>query len=169
MLSQLGHEDRITDYSPIGYAELQFGSPGFDLPVGCLMRSRPVTFLEYHTSDDSLELITPTSLAESVGQILQILDVLEHNRAYRNLRPDGEPMLGRYDLYRAYGQPDDRGQLQTAILWTLNLSDGRHSLLDIVERAGLPFALLHRAAELLSSHQLIEPMEISPAAEPPAP
>jgi aminopeptidase-like protein len=42
-----------------------------------------------------------------------------------------------------------------AMLWVLNLSDGSHSLLDIAERAGLPFASIHRAADLLAAHGLL--------------
>ncbi len=36
-----------------------------------------------------------------------------------------------------------------ALLWVLNLSDGRHSLLDIADRAGMPFALVRHAADAL--------------------
>jgi aminopeptidase-like protein len=44
-----------------------------------------------------------------------------------------------------------------AMLWVLNLSDGAHSLLDIAERAELPFALILRTAELLRKNGLLEP------------
>jgi len=47
--------------------------------------------------------------------------------------------------------PDTR-----ALLWTLNLSDGRHSLLDIAERSGLGFPAVKRAAAALAAHGLLE-------------
>lgn len=43
-----------------------------------------------------------------------------------------------------------------AILWVLNLSDGRHSLLDIAERSGLRFRQIALAADALSEHGLLE-------------
>ena len=42
-----------------------------------------------------------------------------------------------------------------AMLWILNLSDGDHSLLDIAERANLPFAVIQRTAKTLEEHGLL--------------
>jgi aminopeptidase-like protein len=44
------------------------------------------------------------------------------------------------------------------MLWILNLSDGEHSLLDIAERAKLPFAVVKRTADLLAKHDLLRPV-----------
>ena len=33
------------------------------------------------------------------------------------------------------------------LLWVLNLADGRHTLLDMAERAGQPFAAVRAAAD----------------------
>jgi len=41
------------------------------------------------------------------------------------------------------------------MLWVLALSDGQHDLLAMAERAGLSFALLRQAADLLAAHQLL--------------
>jgi aminopeptidase-like protein len=54
------------------------------------------------------------------------------------------------------GEPD-LADLELAMLWVLALADGRHSLLDVAERAGLAFARVRRAAELLHAHGLLEP------------
>jgi aminopeptidase-like protein len=45
-----------------------------------------------------------------------------------------------------------------AMLWILNLSDGEHSLLDIAERADLPFKIVRQTAEVLRDHTLLEPI-----------
>jgi aminopeptidase-like protein len=110
--------------------------------VGCLMRSVWGTFPEYHTSADNLDFIQPVQLAGSLQICAGIIDVLEENRRYRNLSPYGEPQLGRRNLYGSIGDNNAR-------LWVLNLSDGDHSLLDIAERSGVPFAVISEAAELL--------------------
>jgi aminopeptidase-like protein len=143
-----GEGERVLDFVPWGWDERQFNSPGFDLPVGCLTRSLEGEFPEYHSSADDLDLISAERLEQSLTAALAILDVLEHDRTYRNLSPRGEPQLGRRGLYRAVGGPDP-GVEQLALLWVLNQSDGSRSLLDVAERSGLPFAAIREAAERL--------------------
>ena len=144
----------ILDFSLYGYDERQYCSPGFNLPIGCLMRSVWGTFPEYHTSADNLDFIRPSQLAESLHVCAAILDVLEHNRRYRNQSPYGEPQLGRRNLYRSMGG-EAVGVDISARLCVLNLSDGEYSLLDIAERSGLPFSAISDAAELLCQHGLL--------------
>jgi aminopeptidase-like protein len=147
----LRHQDKraeILEFSPYGYDERQYCSPGFNLPVGCLMRSVWGSFPEYHTSADNLDFILPGKLSESLYVCAAIVNVLEKNRRYRNLKPYCEPQLGKRNLYRATGG-ELIDQEINARLWVLNLSDGEHSLLDIAERSGLPFLLISNAAELL--------------------
>jgi aminopeptidase-like protein len=86
---------------------------------------------------------------------LQVLRILESNARFQNQNPCCEPQLGRRGLYRSLGGLPDAGQLEMAMLWVLNLSDGQHSLLDIAERSQLPFELVHRATEGLVEHELL--------------
>ena len=162
VLSHTPGSPEILDFSPYGYDERQYCSPGFNLPVGCLMRSVWGTFPEYHTSADNLDFIEPLKLAESLGVCAAVFDVLENNTRYRNLQPFCEPQLGRRGLYRSAGvnsMPDEIN----AGLWVLNQSDGQHTLLDIAERAGLPFATIREAADLLAAKELLEVVSENPA------
>ena len=154
VLRHCGGTSDIVEFSPYGYDERQYCSPGFNLPVGCLMRSVWGTFPEYHTSADNLDFIQPVQLAESVRVCAAILDVLENNRKYCNQNPYCEPQLGRRNLYRSTGGDGVDVEI-SARLWLLNLSDGEHSLLDIAERSNLPFAAVSDAAELLSKSGLL--------------
>ncbi|HEY7647173.1 MAG TPA: DUF4910 domain-containing protein [Hyphomicrobiales bacterium] len=147
----------IIDFFPYGYDERQFCSPGFDLPVGMFQRSRFGTFPEYHTSADDLDFIRPEHLAASFDMILAAVDVVENDARYVNLAPKCEPQLGRRGLYGAIGGDKDAAAKNMAMLWVLNLSDGEHSLLDIAERAGIPFAIIHATAKLLEDHDLLAP------------
>jgi aminopeptidase-like protein len=144
----------ILEFSPYGYDERQYCSPGFDLPVGCLMRSVWGTFPQYHTSADNLEFIRPQRLAESLRVCAAVVDVLENNRRYRNLSPYCEPQLGKRNLYRSTGG-EAIGMEINARLWVLNLSDGEHSLLDIATRSELPFPAISDAAEVLRDGGLL--------------
>jgi aminopeptidase-like protein len=145
----------ILEFSPYGYDERQYCSPGFNLPVGCLMRSVWGSFPEYHTAADDLNFIQPAQLAESLRVCTAVLDILEGNRRYRNVNPYCEPQLGRRGLYRSTGGEAIESEVN-AILWVLNLSDGEHSLLDIAERSGLSFSMVNQAAQSLCQNQLLE-------------
>lgn len=156
VLAQRGEPSQILEFSPYGYDERQYCSPGFNLPVGCLMRSVWGTFPEYHTSADNLEFIKPSQLAGSLHVCEGIINVLEHNRFYRNLSPYCEPQLGRRGMYRSTGGETIEPEIN-ARLWVLNLSDGEHSLLDIAERSSLSFFLIKEAADLLFQNGLLAP------------
>jgi aminopeptidase-like protein len=148
----------VDDFVPWGGDERQFCSPGFDLPVGALTRTPHGLFPEYHSSADDLDLITAESLGDSLAATLEILDVLEGDRVYASRNPYGEPQLGRRGLYRevSSGAPREEESFQRALLWVLNLADGGHSLLDVAERADLPFAVVADAAAALLDADLIE-------------
>ena len=157
VLSVLQHKGKtydVLDFSPYGYDERQFCSPAFDLPVGCLMRTPHGRFPQYHTSADDLDFVQSTALAESLSTCVAVLSVLESNGTYVNETAKCEPQLGRRGLYRALGGQDaDVGEL--AMLWVLNLSDGRHSLLDISDRSGCGFDAIKQAADALRDHHLL--------------
>ena len=145
---------QIEDFVPYGYDERQYCSPGFNLPVGCLMRSPWGRFPEYHTSADNLQFIQPLQLAGTLRVVIELMDVLENNKTYRNTMPYCEPQLGKRNLYRSTGG-SDIGVDNLAKLWLLNLSDGQHTVLDIAERSGIPFGVLREAADVLLAHDLL--------------
>jgi aminopeptidase-like protein len=154
VLSHCGEASEVLDFSPYGYDERQYCSPGFNLAVGCLMRSVWGTFPEYHTSADNLDFVRPEALARSLRLCTSIFDVLENNYRYRNLNPYCEPQLGKRNLYRTTGGGGIGAEIN-ACLWVLNLSDDEHSLLDIAERSGLPFSTIRKAAEVLHDSGLL--------------
>jgi aminopeptidase-like protein len=152
--AETGAAHQVIDFFPYGYDERQYNSPGFRIPVGSLMRGRHGQFPEYHTSADNLTFISPERMAESFEVLRQIVSVIDGNAAYRNLAPWGEPQLGKRGLYKAMGGTDIP-DLSLALLWVLNLSDGRHSLLDIAERAKMDFQTMRVAADMLLAHDLL--------------
>lgn len=160
----LKHEDagnRVLPFIPYGYDERQYCSPGFDLPVGCLMRSPNGTFPEYHTSADNLDFVRPEHLARSYAVLERIASVIEGDALLRSTVPYGEPQLGRRGLYAAIGGTGPGGTShgfdQMTLLWVLNLADGRHTLLDMAERAGQPFTAVRAAADAATAAGLLVP------------
>jgi aminopeptidase-like protein len=154
-LRHSGHNFEVLDFSPYGYDERQYCSPGINLPVGCFMRSQNGSYPQYHTSADDLTLVTPSSLGESLLQLLRVVQALEETGHYLNLNPKCEPQLGRRGLYRQMGGSADAAANEMAMLWVLNLSDGHHDLLDIAIRSGLPFEHISVAADALRKGDLL--------------
>jgi aminopeptidase-like protein len=148
-------EARVRDFSPYGYDERQFCSPGFDLPVGLLQRSPFGEFREYHTSADNLDFVRPEALADSLALIEQAISILEQDRRLRNTQPFCEPQLGRRGLYAALGGDAQAARRNLAMLWLLNQSDGTRSVLGIAERAGMPFRTLAAVADILEREGLL--------------
>jgi aminopeptidase-like protein len=176
-----GEEHEIEDFVPFGYDERQYGSPGFDLPVGSLTRTPWGRYPEYHTSADDLDLVTPEALAGSLATYLKVFAVLEaaatdsdslpaatsatrpgkpegSSPRYLNLSPRGEPQLGRRGLYRSIGGGEDGRDKELALLWVLNLGDGEHSLQDVAERSGMSLAAIHTAYDALLDAELVRPI-----------
>ncbi|MGE0700352.1 MAG: DUF4910 domain-containing protein [Hyphomicrobiaceae bacterium] len=149
VLRHAGPSARVLNFSPYGYDERQYGSPGFDLAVGSLQRSAWGTFPEYHTSADNLDFIAPEHLEGSLRLVAAILDVIEGDDRPVSTMPYGEPQLGRRGLYDGHDGRPLPEEVRMALLWVLNLADGQHSLVDMAERSGLAFGAVRRAADRL--------------------
>jgi aminopeptidase-like protein len=150
VLKQHAADARLQEFSPYGYDERQYCSPGFNLPVGRLSRSPYGEYPEYHTSADDLSFVRRESLVDSFSVLVEILDLLEGNAFYTNQLPFCEPQLGKRGLY------DQIGANQLAMLWVLNLSDSRHSLLDIAQKSGIDFSSIREAAVALQNFNLLK-------------
>jgi aminopeptidase-like protein len=153
----------VLDFSPYGYDERQFCSPGFNLPVGCFQRSQWGTFPEYHTSADNMDFIRPEHLETSLAMLLEAVEIAEGDWTPVNRFPMGEPQLGRRGLYSAIGGNKSAGLSTMAMLWVLNLADGECSLLSMAERSGLSFQELAGTAALLREHGMLA----DPSGRPP--
>lgn len=147
----------LLEFSPWGYDERQFCSPGINLPMGRLTRTPNGEFDEYHTSGDSPDYLSAASLGQAWLACLKIFEAIEGDRRYTNLSPKGEPQLGPRGLYRTtgghYTSVPDR---QMALLWMLNQSDARTSVVEIAEKSGLAAGhLVSAAAELVEAGLLV--------------
>lgn len=149
VMQSTGTPHELRAFAPYGYDQRQYCSPGFNLPMGCLMRTPNGEYPEYHTSGDNLEVLQPRALAESVRAILEVVGVLEDNRTYVAAVQHGEPQLGRRGLY-------DKAQ-EFGLFWLLNFSDGAHSVLDIAEKSKVPFHKLAAGVRMLEAVDLLRP------------
>jgi len=154
VLRELDPQSRVIDFEPYGYDERQLCSPGFNLPVGRLNRSVNDGYPQYHSSADDLTLISASAMGRSLAACKAIAEVIESNRRYVNLLPKGEPRLGKRGLYGSMGG-NSPADMEMAMLWVLNQSDGGHSLLDISQRSRVNFETIRTAAQALQGAGLL--------------
>lgn len=155
VLTQTEIDFTIEDFFPNGSDERQYCSPGFNLPVGSLMRTRYGKYKEYHTSDDNKSFISFDAMQKSVEKYVEVIDVIEKNRIYTNQFPFCEPQLGKRGLYPTLGSQKDDQEYVNATLCLLNLADGTNDLIAISKRSKINFNLLNQVAEKLLIHDLI--------------
>jgi len=154
VLARSGLDHRVTPFLPAkGSDERQFGSPGFNLPVGLLSRSVPGEFRSYHTSGDTPELVTADGHAGSLKAAYEMIETLESNSIrYKRIDPHCEPMLTNKRLIQSVSIRNRPGYDMTAdplvaLRWVLNYCDGEHGLLDIAELSDVPMPALASAAQ----------------------
>lgn len=156
VLNEADEPHAISDFVPYGYDERQYCSPGFNLPVGVLMRTPNGQYPEYHTSADNLDLLKPEALEHSLNTLRKIVNTLEHNARYTNLNPHCEPQLGKRGLYATTGGLAKPPGYEMALLWVLNYSDREHDLLEISRRSKIPFDTIATAARMLCEAGLLK-------------
>lgn len=150
------YEPKIIPFNPgDGSDERQYCSPGFNLPVGSLMRTKYGEFKEYHTSLDNKEFISFEKLEESVNTYYEIVQAFEKEPLYKNIAPYGEPQLGRRGLYRSLSTNNYLEKDLEAIFWMLNLADGTHDLEWIAEKSGIDLVTITKVAEELRNVGLL--------------
>jgi len=146
---------KVMPFFPNGSDERQYNSPGFKLPVGSLMRSPYNHYPEYHTSLDNKDVISFVHLAESVELCAEIALNLDRNVAWVSNIQQCEPFLSKYGVFPTSHSVRSIDDWKMAVLWLMNLSDGKNDLLDIAKKSGIPFALLHQTALKLEQAGLV--------------
>ncbi len=136
-----------------GSDERQYCSPGVDLPVATIMRSKYHEYAEYHTSLDDLSFISPAGLGGGFEALRRCLMCLENNATYK-MNVLCEPQLGKRGLYpdtSVKGSANEVNAMMDLIAYT----DGREDLLTTAETIGQPLWELVPIAEKLINTSLM--------------
>jgi aminopeptidase-like protein len=153
------HAPGFKDYSYLerGSDERQYCSPGIDLPVVSVMRSKYDEYPEYHTSLDDLGLISPAGLGGAFEMMRRCLELHERNSCYRSTVLC-EPQLGKRKMYPALSTRTSGLEMMT-ILNVLAYADGRHDVIDLAQRIGKPVSLCLSVLEALKEAGLVQAVE----------
>jgi len=142
-----------------GSDERQYCSPGVDLPIASIMRTKYGIYPEYHTSLDNLDIISPEGLFGSFEVISRSLEIIENNCIPKMLLPC-EPQLGKYGLYPLISTKETKSIVKK-MMDVIAYSDGKLTLLEISEIINVPFFECFEVIETLVEKGLMETSEIS--------
>lgn len=137
-----------------GSDERQYCSPGINLPVCSVIRSKYATYPEYHTSSDDLSLISPQGLQGGYDAVRKCLELLEQNYIYETTVP-GEPQLGKRGLYPTLSTTQNKNQVRHMMDF-LAYIDGVQDLIGIAENIGVNASLLIPIAAQMLEHGLVK-------------
>jgi aminopeptidase-like protein len=159
--SRPGKKFRYSYLDGRGSDERHYSSPGADLPMVTLCRSKFGTYPEYHTSLDDFSVVTENGLLGGFEYVKECIELIEKNRIYKSVYI-GEPNLGKRGLYQTITKEKGLGQT----LWdrknVLAYANGQNDLFDLSKITGRPTKKLIPVIDELVEYGLLRaslPME----------
>lgn len=136
VLKNMHPEYKTYSFLERGSDERQYCSPGVDLPVCSIMRTKYASYPEYHTSLDNLNIISPEGLYGGYEVIQKAIECIESNETLHTTCIC-EPQLGKYGLYPTISKKNNAIELWN-VLNILAYSNGKRDLLEIAEIIDVP-------------------------------
>lgn len=141
-----------------GSDERQYCSPGIDLPIASILRTKYGEYPEYHTSLDNLEdVVTAEGLDGGYWAIRKALEIIERNKKFK-VTVFCEPQMGKRGLYPTLSTKKS-GEEVRLMMDFISLCDGITSLLNIAELLNVPTWDLYDLVDKLLVHELIIAVE----------
>jgi len=158
VLRWIDSDFKVYSWLDRGSDERQYCSPGIDLPIASIMRTKYGIYPEYHTSLDNLEnVVTPKGLDGGYWAIRRAIEAIERNKKYK-ITAFCEPQMGKRGLYPTLSTKKSSKKVKLMMDF-ISLCDGGSTLLEIADRLNVPIWELYELAEKLESHSLISANE----------
>jgi aminopeptidase-like protein len=140
----------LRDWVPYGSDERQYAAPGVRLPAGAFTRTPAGEFRQYHTSLDTLDVLSADALLESAQTLYRFVQVWERDLTWVNTFR-GEPCVSRHEISYPSHFDDMGDESKYLVKKVMHELDGEHSVLDIARKWDAPFdrveAIVGRFAE----------------------
>lgn len=118
-------------YLERGSDERQYCSPGVDLPICSVTRTKYGDYPQYHTSGDDLNFVSQEGLEGSFEVYKKIINLLENNKKW-NVKVPCEPQMGKRGLYPTTSTKDSKKQIYL-MMNVLTYLDGTNDVIDICD------------------------------------
>jgi aminopeptidase-like protein len=142
-------------YLDRGSDERQYCSPGVDLPIATVMRTKYAEYIEYHTSLDDLDYISPEGLFGAYKVLSECIECIECNKTYK-ITTLCEPQMGKRDLYSTLGATSDNRKVDVKIMMNiLAYSDGSLDLLSIAHKLKVLMLDILKSVDILVDKKLL--------------
>ena len=137
-----------------GSDERQYCSPGIDLPIASILRTKYGEYSEYHTSLDNLkDVVTPKGLNGGYFALRKTLELIEKNNIYK-VNFLCEPQMSKRGLYPTLSDKNPKNYTKL-LMDLISFCDGENTLIDIAEKINVPAWNLYDLIEKLLSENLI--------------
>ncbi len=144
---------KIFSFLKRGSDERQFNSPGIDLPISSIFRTKYGEYPEYHTSLDDFNLVTLKGLKGGFNVVKEAIKILQKKIIPKNL-VFGEPNMGKRKLYPTLSNSIRSKETQN-LMDFLQYSDGKNSLEKISKKIHLDIRATKKVYRKLKSFNLV--------------
>ena len=147
---------KIFDWSHRGSDERQFCSPGIDLPIASLMRTKYNEYNEYHTSLDKIgKVVTKKGLEGGLEFVKDVIKLLE-KQIFPISTTYCEPFLSKKNIYPTLSIKGSVSKQLSDNLNYLSYCDGRTSVLEISKKLKLSKNDAAKILKFLVKHNLVK-------------
>ncbi len=137
-----------------GSDERQFNSPGIDLPIATICRSKFNEYKEYHSSLDDFKVVTLKGVKGGFKVAKEAINYLLIN-TYPKSKFNCEPQLGRRNLYPNLSN-NVYGKYSLKLLDFLQYSDGKNNINTIAKKINVNSKISNYLYEVLKKNRLLE-------------
>ncbi len=144
---------KIFSFLDRGSDERQYNSPGVDIPVSSIFRTKYHEYPEYHTSLDNFNLVTLKGITGGFNVSKEAIQIMQDN-IYPKFTVLCEPQISKRGLYPSLSTKKERG-LGKKYLDFLQYSDGTNSLKELARLIELNYSDVKKINEILLKKKLI--------------
>ena len=136
-----------------GSDERQYNSPGIDLGITSIFRSKYTEYPEYHTSLDNFDVVTLKGLTGGYNLAKNSIKIIQNN-TYPISKILCEPQMGKRGLYPTLSVKSKRKETKKFMDF-LQYSDGLNSLNKISKLINLDIKSTKKIYKVLSKNNLL--------------